>query len=159
MRRSHWLLLVTAALAFYGVGTIWLVQLSAYPLWAYVGRDHFSGYHLAWWHTVWGVIFLPAGVKFIASIFMIWLRPPEIPRWSAVLGVALEVVAFVLTAVYWGPLQANLATPDGLSLPLFHELLFTHWLRVALFTAYAVLLFWMLARVLAGGLERRRLHD
>ena len=43
--------------------------------------------------------------------------------------------------------MARLATPEtGLSLPLYHQLMLTHWLRVAIVTAYGVLIFWMLAR-------------
>src|SRR5271157_4607256 len=33
MTGSQWLLMATCALSFYGVGQVWLVQLSAYPLW------------------------------------------------------------------------------------------------------------------------------
>jgi hypothetical protein len=52
----EWLLLVTCALGLFGVGQIWLVQLSSYRLWSYVGEREFAAYHLAWWHSVWGVV-------------------------------------------------------------------------------------------------------
>lgn len=45
---SQWLLMGTCALSFNGVGQIWLVQLSGYLPWAYVGTRVFSAYHAAW---------------------------------------------------------------------------------------------------------------
>jgi hypothetical protein len=33
-----------------------------------------------------------------------------------------------------------------LILPLYHELMLTHWIRVAIVTAYGLLAFWMLMR-------------
>jgi hypothetical protein len=53
---------------------------------------------------------------------------------------------YLLTAVWWGPLMARLVEvvdPDGAPTPLFRLLLWTHWLRVALFTSYGLLMFWM----------------
>jgi hypothetical protein len=45
------------------------------------------------------------------------------------------------------PLMARLADPQsGLILPLYHQLMLTHWIRVALVTAYGLLAFWMLLR-------------
>ena len=37
MTRNDGLLLATVVLALYGVGNVWPVQVSSYPLWAYVG--------------------------------------------------------------------------------------------------------------------------
>jgi hypothetical protein len=45
---AHRLLLVNLALSFYGMGTVWLVQLSSYPLWRHVGLKEFHDYHIAW---------------------------------------------------------------------------------------------------------------
>ena len=56
MNRNQWLLLATCALSLYSVGNIWPVQLSSYRLWKYVGPREFHAYHLAWWHSIWGVI-------------------------------------------------------------------------------------------------------
>jgi hypothetical protein len=43
------LLLTVFALSLYGIGQVWLVQLSSYPLWRYVGEEQFPAYHQAWW--------------------------------------------------------------------------------------------------------------
>ena len=59
---ARWLLLATFALSLYSAGQVWLVQLSSYPLWAYVGRNEFSAYHRAWWRSIWGVVLGPAAL-------------------------------------------------------------------------------------------------
>jgi hypothetical protein len=147
MNKNQWLLLCTSTLAFYGVGNIWLVQLSSYKLWPYVGRREFYDYHIAWWHSIWGVIFIPAALVFLGSILMLWWRPRAVPGGAVWLGFALQVLLYGLTAAWWGPLMARLATrEDGLLLSRYELLMTTHWLRVAIVTAYGILVFWMLAR-------------
>jgi hypothetical protein len=149
MARNQWVLILTAALSFYGLGQIWLVQLSSYRLWAYVGASEFEAYHLVWWRSIWGVVLGPAALVFVGSIAMIWMRPDGVPSQAVWLGLALQVLLLLGTAFWWGPLMARLSEPgSGLILPLYHKLMLTHWLRVGIVTAYSILLFWMLARSL-----------
>jgi hypothetical protein len=160
---KKWLLPVNLSFSMMGMGQIWLVQLSSYPLWAYVGPHEFHDYHIAWWHSIWGPIFIPAGVALLCTIGLFWLRPPTVPRSSVWAGIALLSVAYVLTYIWWAPLMALIgSTPgemgkvfkwapllDWLGLgnktqeQLYELLMTTHWLRLALFTAYAALVFWM----------------
>lgn len=44
MSDREWLLLGTCALGLYGAGQVWLVQLSSYRLWTYVGANEFRAY-------------------------------------------------------------------------------------------------------------------
>ncbi|HEV2463515.1 MAG TPA: hypothetical protein VGT04_06905 [Acidobacteriaceae bacterium] len=153
--RNEWLLLVTTALSFYGVGNIWLVQLSSYRLFRHVGQREFHAYHVAWWHSVWTAIFIPAGLVFIGSVWMLFWRPPGVPSWALWLGFGLQIVLYGLTAVLWGPLMARLSTAEGgLVLPLYRKLMVNHWLRVAIVTAYGILLFWMVTRSAFSSLAR-----
>jgi len=147
MNRSQWLLLVTCALSLYGVGNIWPVQLSSYRLWAYVGGREFRAYHLAWWHSIWGVILAPAAIVFVCAILMLWWRAPGVPTWAPRVGFALQLALALGTALFWGPLMARLEAPGGgLAFERFQLLMTTHWLRVAIVTAYGALTLWMLAR-------------
>jgi hypothetical protein len=147
MTRNHWLLLGTLALALYGVGQVWLVQLSSYPLWSYVGQQEFKVYHLAWWHSIWGVILGPAALVSIGTLLMLRWRLPGIPTWAIWLGLALQLALILGTALWWGPLMARIVAPGGGMLPDRYRLLMeTHWLRVAIVTAYGSLLCWMLSR-------------
>jgi hypothetical protein len=72
LTRSQWLLTVTAWLGVYGVGQIWLVQLSSYHLWSFVGPCEIDAhhYHWAWWRSIWGPVMGP------------YVKPP---RWWATL--------------------------------------------------------------------------
>jgi hypothetical protein len=55
MSTARRLLLANFALGFYNVGTVWLTQVTCYPLWANVGRAEWPAYHLAWWRSIQGV--------------------------------------------------------------------------------------------------------
>jgi hypothetical protein len=147
MNASRLLLAGTCALSFYGVGQVWLVQLSSYPLWTYVGKREFHAYHAAWWRGIWGVILAPAALVVIGSALMLWWRAPGLPSWATWCGFALQIALVVGTAAWWGPLMARLEAPGGgLSLERHRLLLVSHWLRVGLVTAYALLALWMLAQ-------------
>jgi hypothetical protein len=72
------------------------------------------------------------------------------------LGIALHVTTYFLTAIWWAPMMARLVEvvdPSGTPTRRFSLLLATHWLRVALVTAYGLLMFWMV-RVSFGLGER-----
>jgi hypothetical protein len=147
MNRSQWLLLVTFALSAYSVGNIWPVQLSSYRLWTYVGPREFHAYHLAWWHSIWGVILGPAVLVFTGAALMLWWPPPNVPTWSVRLGFGLQIALVLGTAIWWGPLMARLEDAQGgLALERFRLLMATHWLRVAIVTAYGALTLWMTAQ-------------
>lgn len=149
---SEWLLLATFVFSVYGAGQVWLVQLSSYPLWRFVGATEFRAYHLAWWRSIWGVVLAPAGLTWLGAMLMIWLRPPQVRPGEIWLGVALQAALALGTAAWWGPLMARLETEGGgLDLQRYRALTSTHWLRVALVTAYALLV----ARMIAEGLGLR----
>ncbi len=140
------LLLVTVALSIYAVGNVWPVQVSSYRLYAYVGAREFHEYHLAWWHSIWGVILAPAIALFLAALLMVWWRPSGVPSWAVWVGLALQVALLLGTSVWWGPLMARLEDASGgLDRDRFRLLMNTHWLRVAIVTGYGVLTLWMLA--------------
>ena len=146
MSASEWLLLATCALSLYGAGQVWLVQLSSYRLWTYVGADEFRAYHAAWWRSIWGVVLAPAAALIVGSALMVWRRR-GVPDWAPWLGLALQGALLFGTAAWWGPLMARLEAPGGGMRLKRHPLLMTtHWLRVAIVTAYAALALWMLGQ-------------
>ncbi len=110
---KNYLLLSTLAFSMIGMGRVWLVQLSSYPLWAYVGPEEFEAYHIAWWHSIWGPIFVPAGLAVICTMGLLWWRPVDVSRRSVRTAIALLLVTYILTWLWWAPLMAMI----GLNLP------------------------------------------
>lgn len=142
MSKTWWLLFISAILAVWNAGIVWFTQIAVYPLWPLVGADNFHDYHLTWWHDMWPS-FAPVVLMFGCSVALLWVRPPGIPRWLLWLGVLLQIVVHALTAFFWAPIQATMATPDGMSLEKYQALMNTHWFRVAFFFAYALLMIWV----------------
>ncbi len=157
------LLLLNVALAFIGIGQIWLVQLSSYPLWQHVGPKEFHNYHIVWWHSIWMPIFIPAGTAIITTIALFWVRLPKVSRSLIWMACIILFVTYSLTYLWWAPLMALIgATPEevnGVShwapyiinfgwknetqQQLYRLLIRSHWIRVALITAYGILLFYI----------------
>ena len=143
---AHWLLLATLCLGLFGAGQVWLVQLSSYPLWRFVGPHEFEAYHWAWWRSIWGPVLSPAVLTFAGAALMLRWPPPGAPAWAAPLGMALQALLVLGTAAWWGPLMARIqADGGGLDPGRYRLLMTTHWLRVALVTGFALLLIWMTA--------------
>jgi hypothetical protein len=142
------LLLGTSALGLYAVGNVWLVQLVCYRLWAHVGQTEAYGYHIAWWHSIWVVLFVPAGLLFLGALVLPWVHPPGVVDRFLWLGFVLQVITAAGTAVWWAPLMARLVSPDlGIMSARDYDLLMsTHWIRVALITAYGLLYYCLLIK-------------
>ncbi len=150
MTEGKLLLTAICALAFYGMGQVWLVQLSSYPLWALVGDAEFRAYHAAWWRSIWLVILGPSALLALATPLLLWWPPPFVPAWEIWAAAALQAALVLGTAFWWAPLMANLETSaGGLATDRYELLMATHWVRVALVSAYAALTFWMLLKTTA----------
>jgi len=139
-----WVQLVMLAASCYNMGTMWMTQVS-WRLWASVGRDEFPAYHRAWWVGLRGIqpVVFPLGIlATLGSFAQLRWRPARVPAWTAWLGLALWAVAWGATAGWWGRFQGRLEEvrrEDGTLDPLYRRLLATHWARVALITASALL--------------------
>src|SRR5271165_6467859 len=103
---KKWLLFLNLAFSMMGAGQIWLVQLSSYPLWGHVGPHEFHDYHIAWWHSIWGPLFVPAGLAIICTICLFWHRPPTIRRSLVWTAAGLLLATYLLTYIWWAPLMA-----------------------------------------------------
>lgn len=101
--RGQWLLLVTSALGLYAVGNVWLVQLVCYRLWPVVGQREAFNYHIAWWHSIWGVLFGPSTIIVIGAVALLWMRPSSLGIRPVRLGLALLVLTSIGTAAWWAP--------------------------------------------------------
>jgi hypothetical protein len=146
MNANRWLLYGACALGLYAVGQVWLVQLSSYRLWPLVGKKEFHAYHAAWWRSIWGVILAPSAVLTLSTALMLWRPAPGVPGWATWAGCALQAALVLGTALWWGPLMSRLESPSGgLDLERYKLMIATHWVRVAIVSAYGLLILWMLA--------------
>lgn len=145
---SQWIQLICLITSCYNLGVILMTQLG-YRLWAKVGRAEFQDYHKAWWYGWSGIqpLSFPSGiVATLGALIQLRLCSPRVPAWLVWVNISVWIQAWIMTALWWGRWQAQLQQTrqeDGSIDPLYHRLMTTHWLRVALFAAGAVLQFWM----------------
>ena len=145
MNRAWWILFSTVLLSVWNAGIVWFTQIAVYPLWPLVDANHFHDYHFTWWHSMWPS-FAPVILMFLCSIALLWNRPFGVPKTLLWLGIALQITVHTLTAFFWAPIQATMATPAGMSMVKYQQLMGSHWLRVSFFVVYAALMIWVFAR-------------
>jgi len=152
MNKSQWILLVTFAASFYGIGNIWMTQFG-WRLWPYVASNDFSAYHNAWWVMIKPVIFPVAAIAVFGSIALIWLRPAGVTDAPVWLNIGLHVATYTLTAMFWARWQARThfaKLPDGSLDPTYVLAMSTHWIRATLITLNGFAVFWMIVEHLSS---------
>jgi hypothetical protein len=147
MSLAWWLLFAVSLLSVWNLGIVWFTQIAVYPLWPLVDAPHFRAYHLAWWRYM-RPAFAPVVLMFMGTVALFWIRPQGISTGFLLLGLALQIAVHTLTILYWAPIQASMATPEGISRQKYRQLMGTHWWRVGFFAAFAILVLWMMSRSL-----------
>ncbi len=145
------LLITNLASASFAAGSAWLAQAN-WMLWRHVGPDTFPAYHTAWWHSVWWAIFPVAGISFLGVVAQVVWRPPTAPGLVG-FALALQVIGAAGAAAWWGPQNARLGQvfrAGGAIDPRYTLLTTTNWVRVAVYTAVALLEFGIALRALGA---------
>jgi len=133
-------LLISLALAWYNVGTIWAHEVDIFRSWQHIGAD-FHRVQQTHWKKLPYWVFAPVALALAGSIALFWYHPAELPSWAMWGFFGCQALSLVLTALTWGRWQAALsADPLGARSPYLHRILQTHWLRTTLITAAALLL-------------------
>ena len=135
------ILLFALTFALYRVGDIWTFQVVLFPLWKIVRSEDFPTYQRKHFHSIFGVIFVPMGLSALGAVLLWFFPPPDAPRWLLVAVVALQAILF-LSLLYWVPLQLKIER-EGNRPELIHQLVMTHWTRVANLTLYAAAVLWL----------------
>ena len=140
------LLLETAATTFMS-GVLWTMQLLNYPLLALVGRDAFPGYEAA--HNRRFALVVVPGVlaAAVGGIGLVAARPGQVPLWAPVCELALLVLVIISTAALQGRQHGALAR--GFDQRTLSLLVRSNWIRVAAWSAAAVIALWMCQQVFA----------
>ncbi len=156
MNRAQWVLIITFAATFYGVGNIWMTQFG-WRLWPYVAPSDFGAYHNAWWAMIKPVVFPVAVLAFFGAIALAWWRPAGVTAGPVWLNIGLQVLIYVLTAAFWGRWQAQThfaRLPGGSLDPMYLRTMSTHWIRACLISLSGLSVFWMLVQHLSSAPRR-----
>ena len=162
--RWRYLVLINLAVAFYNVAVIWLMQLDIFPTWRFIPTSEFGRVQGQHFWRLFLVVFPKAGLAIVLAFLLYRLRPPGLPSQALKLGVVIQISLWLLTALLWGRWQGQIALPGSEPVPvlgpanyaLYQKMLSTHWVRVALITAYGALSFWLAVRTF---IREERLPD
>lgn len=127
--------------ALYRVGDIWTFQVVLFPLWGLVRAEDFPAYQQKHFHSIFGVIFVPMGLSAVGAVLLWFFPPSAAPRWLLAAAVGLQAI-LLLSLLYWIPLQLKIER-EGNQPELIHQLVVTHWTRVANLTLYAAVVVWL----------------
>jgi hypothetical protein len=162
--RDHWaliLLAVAAALAAANTGQIWMTH-AHYQAWQHIGANEMTAVHDSWETAVDSVIMPLAIASAITTLGLIALKHSRIGWWAVGLAAALETAVFITSFTMWAKWQHQLGnggyvrSTDGTLSPPYERIMDTHWLRIALMTAFALVILAMLIR--ATQPARQRIH-
>lgn len=134
-------LILNLALAFYLVGAIWAHEVDIFRNWRVLDPENFHRLQTVHWKKLPYWIFAPLALAFAGSLILVRYHPPGSPSWAVWGSLGAQLLAHILTAVFWGPWQAKLSKDSaGGQSPYLAQILKTHWVRTLLINLYAILL-------------------
>jgi hypothetical protein len=138
------LLLLTLALSFYNVGTVWAHEIDIFRTWALISKRDFLAVSTKHFKRLPYWIFAPVGLGLAGSLTLVAYHPSGSPLWAIFSSLACQLLSIVLTAFYWARWQGLLSKdPRGPDSPYLTQILRTYWIRTVLANAYAfILLVW-----------------
>lgn len=144
-------ILANLAVSAYNVAVIWLMQVIIYPSWPFVPTAAFPDAQGVHFWRLFIVVFPQAALATALAVLLLRRRPPGASVVALRLGLVVQVALWVLTAALWGRWQGEIAFAQGgagdgfgpANARLYDLLVDTHWLRVALITAYMALAIWL----------------
>lgn len=131
-----------AALAFWGLGQIWLIQIVVYPLFAHAGHAEYVQYHQSYSDRIPLVVVVPGFATFLLPIPLA-LFGPSIPTWMSLANIIAGLCGLAVTVLLEIPRHSRLQR-DGRNARTIAELVRYNWPRTASITAQAILAFMML---------------
>ncbi len=153
MPAANAVFVVHLAATLFMTGLIWFVQVVHYPLFAQVGAAGFAAYEAA--HTArTTLVVAPAMlVEAATAVLLLAVRPACAPGWALWAGAGLAAVNWFSTALLQVPRHEILAA--GFDAEAHRFLVASNWVRTAAWTARAMLVLWLAARIMAApeGLE------
>jgi len=134
-------LFLNLALGFYNAGTIWAMEIDIFRSWKLVDKKEFPTVQEVHWRKLPYWIFAPVALSAAGAIALIWYHPAGSPAFAILGNIAAQFSSIVLTGLFWGRWQAALSRdPEGPKSKYLKKILKTHWIRVLLINASAVIL-------------------
>jgi hypothetical protein len=112
-----------------------------------VGAGEFHRIQEVHWRKLPYWVLTPFGLALLGSFALVACHPPMSPAWGIWRNVVVQVLALLLTGLFWGRWQARLSQDSaGRRSPYLEVVLRTHWVRTLLLNvAGLALLFWAIA--------------
>lgn len=141
---ERWILLLNAAATLYMTGLIWFVQVVHYPLFAKVGAEGFASYERSHAQLTTWVVAVPMLVELATACGLLALRPANVSRLEAWIGVSLVVAIWASTWLLQVPRHNQLAA--GFDGQAHHALVVTNWIRTLAWSVRGLFVLVWLAR-------------
>jgi len=148
MDLSHAAMLLWAALVFWVLGQIWLVQTVIYPLFAKVGAAEYVRYHSFYTRRIPLVVIVQGFATFLLPIPLAIGGPP-VPAWMSAGNIGAGIVGLLVTVLLEIP-RHNLLEGRGKDDQTIAELIRYNWPRTASITAQAFITALMVRHVFAA---------
>lgn len=145
MKTGNLLFVVNLACAWFMTGIMWFVQIVHYPLYQSVGAAHFPEYEQAHVRLTTLVVGLPFLVEMATALLLLHWRPNWLSFRTAMIGSMLLVLIWLSSALLQVPIHLKLEQTQNRV--LIEDLVRTNWLRTILWSARAVLLVHVGARL------------
>lgn len=139
-------LMVWAALIFWVLGQIWLVQIVVYPLFGKVGAVDYVHYHRFYSQRIPLPVIIPGFASFLLPVALA-LYGPTVPVWMSILNIAAGIAGLLVTVMLEIP-RHNRLEKDGKNDVTIAELIRYNWPRTLSISTQSVITFLMLGYVL-----------
>jgi len=138
----QFLYLIHAAATFFMVGLIWFVQIVHYPLHAQVGHANFRGYQASHMKRTSFVVAIPMAIEAMGAIWFALVPMPGTPAGSGLLGAAVMLTIWSMTASIQAPQHTKLL--NGFEQSLHRKLVLGNWSRTVLWSVRGIIILWAL---------------
>jgi hypothetical protein len=138
-------LMFWAALIFWVLGQIWLVQIVIYPLFAKVGAVDYVHYHRFYSRHIPLPVIIPGFASFLLPIALA-LYGSTVPLWMSIVNIAAGIIGLLVTVMLEIPRHAQLEK-NGKNDATIAELIRYNWPRTLSISAQSVISFLMLCDV------------
>jgi hypothetical protein len=145
MEPSHIFLILWAALSFWELGQIWLIQIVVYPLFARVGEAEYIGYHSFYAKRIPLPVIVPGFAGFLLPIALAFFGP-AVPVWMSAANILTGIIGLLVTVLLEIP-RHNRLEAGGKNDTLIAELIRYNWPRTLSITAQSVVTLLMLFHV------------